>query len=338
MTLRLARRTLVALVSVAAAWALVACAPRTVNEITDATPIVDVAAPRFAVDTGATRIERFDPPGAGAGVELTVAARVTNPNDFAVTVERVDWTLRLAGRAVATGSLPAALRVPARGDVPLAWTVAASLADARDLWAPVVGAYAGRPLPFEVEGRLRFVSEVYAFTTGVRPLFSGVVVARESVRSPRIEPIGGAHEVTAVRADAPVVRLAVRVTNPGDVGYFLTGRGLHLTLGVPRTAPGDETRPPTPEELADGLIVGELDLAPVPVPAGATVRTDLFVYVDPSALAPAARHRLDAAIAGVATPFALTGAWSYDVLGVDSFPVPGDPVLVGVLYEPSTAP
>jgi hypothetical protein len=334
----LARRTLAALVSVATAWALVACAPRAVNEITDATPIVNIAAPRFAVDTGATRIERFDPPGAGAGVELTVGAQVTNPNDFAVTVERVDWTLRLAGRPVASGQLPAALRVPARATVPLAWSVEASLADSRDLWAPVVGAYAGRPLPFEVEGRLRFVSEVYAFTTGVRPLFAGVVVARESVRPPELSPIEGAHEVVAVRADAPVVRLAVRVTNPGDVGYFLTGRGLRLMLGVPRTAPGDENRAPTPAELADGLAVGEIDLAPVPVPAGATVRTDLLIYIDPASLAPAARHRLEAAIAGTATPFALTGAWSYDVLGVDSFPVSGDPVLVGVLFDPATAP
>lgn len=338
MTHPLVRRTIAALVSVAAAWALVACAPRAVNEITEATPIVDVAAPRFIVDTGATRIERFDPPGAGAGVELTVGAQVTNPNDFAVTLERVAWTLRLVGRPVASGELPTALRVPARATVPLAWTVEASLADDRDLWAPVVGAYAGRPLPFEVEGRLRFVSEVYAFTTGVRPLFSGVVVARESVRAPELEAIEGAHEVVAVRADAPVVRLAVRVTNPGDVGYFLTARGLSLTLGVPRTAPGDETRPPTPAELADGLAVGAIDLAPVPVPAGASVRTDLFVYVDPAALAPAARNRLQAAIDGVPTPFALAGAWSYDVLGVDSFPVAGDPVLVGVLFDPTTAP
>ncbi len=338
MTHPLARKTLAALVSVVAVWALVACAPRAVNEITDATPIVDVAAPRFVVDPDATRIERFDPPGAGAGVALTVGALVTNPNDFAVTVERIEWTLRLAGRPVAAGTLPATLRVPPRSTVPVSWAVDASLADARDLWAPVVGAYAGRPLPFEVEGRLRFVSEVYAFTTGVRPLFAGVLVARESVRSPELRPIEGAHEVTAVRADAPVVRLALRVSNPGDVGYFLTGRGLRLMLGVPREAPGDETRPPTPDELTDALTVGELDLAPVPVPAGASVRADLFVYVDPAALSSAARHRLEAAIAGVATPFALAGAWSFDVLGVDSFPVPGDPVLSGVLFAPSAAP
>jgi len=307
-----------------------ACVPRTVNEITDATPLVDVVAPRFTVDGGGTRIERFDPPGAGAGLEAALAVSVANPNEFGIVLERVEWTLRLAGRAVASGVLEPALSIPGGADVPFGWVADASLADARELWGPVVGAFAGRPLPFEVEGRLRFVSEVYAFTSGVRTLFAGELVARQTVRAPRLALHDGGHEATAVRPDAPVLRVALSVTNPGDVGYFVSGRDLRVALGVPRT-PDDAARAVTAAEALDLLEVGRVDLAPVPVPAGATVRTDLFVYVDPAALEPAAVHRLEAALTGAPTPFSVVGAWAYDVLGVDSFALDPSPELLGLI-------
>ncbi len=310
---------------------LVACVPRTVNEITDATPLVDVVAPRFAVDGRGTRIERFDPPGAGAGLEAALAVSVHNPNDFSIVLERVDWTLRLAGRAVASGVLEPDLAVPGGAEVPFDWVAAASLADARELWGPVVGAFAGRPLAFEVEGRLRFVSEVYAFTSGVRTLFAGELVARETVRAPLLALLAGGHEATAVRPDAPVLRIALLATNPGDVGYFLSGRDVLVALGVPRATSGDATREVSPAEALDLLEVGRVDLAPVPVPAGATVRADLLVFVDPAALSPAAARRLDAALAGVPTPFSLVGAWAYDVLGVDSFVLDVAPELLGLI-------
>ena len=309
----------------------VACVPRTVNEITDATPLVDVVAPRFAVDARGTRIERFDPPGAGAGLEAALAVTVSNPNEFAIVLERVEWTLRLAGRAVASGVLEPGLEVPGGAEAPLAWVADASLADARELWGPVVGAFAGRPLPFEVEGRLRFVSEVYAFTSGVRTLFVGELVARQTVRAPQLGLEVGGHEVTAVRPDAPVLRVALWATNLGDVGYFVSGRELRVSLGVPRASSGDATREVAEAESLDMLEIGRVDVAPVPVPAGATVRTDVFVYVDPATLSPAAARRLEAALAGVPTPFSIAGAWAYDVLGVDSFSLEPSPVLLGVV-------
>lgn len=310
---------------------LAACLPRTVSEITDATPLVDVVAPRFAVDGAGTRIERFDPPGAGAGIEAALAVSVSNPNEFGIVLERIEWTLRLAGRAVASGILEPALVVPGGAEVPFGWVAGASLSDARELWGPVVGAFAGRPLPFEVEGRLRFVSEIYAFTSGVRTLFAGELVARQTVLAPRLALHDGGHEATAVRPDAPVLRIALSLTNPGDVGYFVSGRDVRVSLGVPRTTAGDAMRAVTPAEALDLLEVGRVDVAPVPVPAGATVRTDLFVYVDPAALSPAAVRRLEAALTGVPTPFSVVGAWAYDVLGVDSFALDPSPELLGLI-------
>jgi hypothetical protein len=314
-----------------------ACTPRVVGEITAATPVVDVVSPRFEVDQAATRIDRFDPPGAGAGLSVTVAATATNPNPFDMTVERLAYTLSLAGQAVAEGVLEPGLFVPRLGEATVSWTVDASLAEHPTLWRAVVGTYAGEPLPFAVEGQLRFLSDAYAFTTGVRPLFSGTLSARETIQPPRLAVVRRAHEVIVVRPDAPAVRLALEVGNPGDVGYFVSGRGLALGLLLPRApaevAVAGVAAPPSPGELAEVLTVGFVDLPPLPVPAGASVRTDLLVYLEPAALSPAARARLDVVLEGGVVPFVLDGRFVYDVLGVDSFLVPREGPLFGVFGE-----
>jgi hypothetical protein len=323
-------------------WASVAaCTPRVVGEITDVTPVVDVVSPRFATDPSATRIERFDPPGAGAGLRVTVAATASNPNPFDMTLERISYTLDLAGVAVAEGTIEPALFVPALGEAPLAWTIDASLAEHPTLWRAVVGTYAGEALPFEVRGQMRFLSEVYAFTTGVRPLFEGTLTARETIRPPRLTVVRRAHEVIVVRPDAPSVRLALDVTNPGDVGYFVSARGLSLGLLLPRSpaeiAVAGVAAAPSPGELAEVLSIGTVDLPPLPVPAGATVRADLLVYLEPSTLSAAARARLDAVLAGEVVPFVIDGWFAYDVLGVDSFLLPQSEPLFGVFGEVAPA-
>lgn len=314
-----------------------ACTPRVVGEITAVTPVVDVVSPRYSTDVVATRIERFDPPGAGAGLVVTLAAVAANPNPFDLTVERLAYTLKLAGRPVAAGVLEPALFVPRFGEASLSWTVDASLADRPELWRAVVGTYGGEPLAFEVEGQMRFLSEAYAFTTGVRPLFAGELTAREAVRPPLLLALRGAHEVIVARTDLPAVRLAIEVTNPGDVGYFVSARGLSLALLPQRSeatiAARGAAADPTTEELAEALAIGVVDLAPLPVPAGATVRTDLLVYLDTARLSPTATARLNAVLDGAVVPFVLTGSFVYDVLGVDSLALPRGAPLFGVFGE-----
>ena len=289
--------------------ALAACAPAAYDsEITSATPIGDVFAPRFKVDADETYIERFDPPGAGAGLVLAVATVVHNPNSFAIVLERVDYQLALAGEVVAAAVLDTEVEIAAGGSESLRWTIDADLADHATLWSQVVSAFAGSPLPFELEGRLGFASLTYAFTTGVRTLVDGTVLSRESVAAPRIrlDPVGS--RVTLVRPDAPVVTLAMVAHNPGDVGYFLSGRGLVLELN---DAP-----------------VAEIDLGPLPLPGGEGLRTELTILIDRSRLDDAGRDALDAALAGHRGYVRLLGALAYDVLGVDSFTVPDDGSLV----------
>jgi hypothetical protein len=137
--------------------------------------------------------------------------------------------------------------------------------------------------------------------------------------------------VAEPRSNSLVLRVAIQATNPGDVGYFLSGRDVVVALGVPRATSEDAVRAVNPAEVLDLLEVGRLDVAPLPVPAGATVRADLLVYVDPTGLSPAALRRLEAVLAGVPTPFSIVGAWAYDVLGVDSFTLDAAPELVGLI-------
>jgi hypothetical protein len=140
-----------------------------------------------------------------------------------MTVERLAYTLSLAGEAVAEGVLEPALFVPRLGEATLSWTVDASLAEHPGLWRAVVGTYAGEPLPFEVEGQMRFLSDAYAFTTGVRPLFSGTLSARETIQPPRLTVVRRAHEVIVVRPDAPAVRLALEVATRATSGTSSPG-------------------------------------------------------------------------------------------------------------------
>jgi hypothetical protein len=284
------------------AVAMTACAPASRvpgAEITSATPIADVFGPRFELVASETAIERFDPPGAGAGLGVRLATTVRNPNEFPITVERIEYRLLLRGQSVARAVLQPDLLLAPGASEPLSWRVSADLTDRRELWRPIVDAFAGTPLPFAIEGNVRFTSQSYAFTTGTRTLVSGDVLATQAVTPPRLRLEARESRVTVVRADAPVVSLALFATNDGDVGYFLSGRDLVLEL--------------------NGEVVARIDLGPVPVPAGETGRTDLVFIVDRARLPRAAQEAVDAALAGERGDVRLRGSFAYDVLGVDSY-------------------
>lgn len=302
--------------------ALTACVPRVVGEISDMSPVVDVVAPRFVLDPRETRIERFDPPGAGAGLVVDLSVVVSNPNTFDLFLESVDYRLLLAGERAHAEVLEPRLAVPALGSVRWRWRLEASLADQPRLWRAVVASFAGEPLPFAIEGRLRFLSEVFVFTTGVRPLVSGVLRARQAIEPPQIEVVAGSEATVVARADAPALRFLLELRNPGDVGYFVSARGLTLGLLAPAFDATGAALAPTDAERAETSAVAVLDLAPVPLPAGATVRHEVVVVLDLERLTDEGRAWLAALTAGQPARFVLAGPFVYDVLGADSFEVP----------------
>jgi len=106
-----------------------------------------------------------------------------------------------------------------------------------------------------------------------------------------------------LRPDVPVVQLVLQAVNPGDIGYFLYGKDLGLTLG--------------------NWPMATEDMSPVPLAAGQSSRIDILFYPNLHELTDDARVALEAALGGYTTLVRLDGELFMDVLGVDSFPVPG---------------
>ena len=229
---------------------------------------------QFEVVPGQTAIERFDPPGAGATVSLTLSAQATNPNPFGVTLERVDYEVALLDRTVAVGVLEPSVFIGAGEQVPVKFLVSAELAN-RDLIVAVAKAFTTTPLSFRVSGSTTFRSERNSFTTPPATLLSGETMARDVVEPPTLRLVEGAGSAFAVRRDAPVVQVTLHATNPGSIGYFLYGQGVEVSLG--------------------GAPLVLQDIVPVPLPAGQESTFELLFYPELSELSFAARDALDAA-------------------------------------------
>jgi len=279
---------------------LVACAPR--SEIRSAEPIVEIKAPTFSLVTGQTSINRFDPPGAGASVELIIGTIVTNPNVFPVRLSRVEYDIFLDDSQVFRGVLEPELFLSENGTAPLRFDIDTELGDRSELLRAVVHAFADTPLPFRIDGQLTFSSPSYGFRTKSRTLVEGTALARESVLPPRLRLDEGESQVYMLQPGVPVIQVVLNATNPGDIGYFLYGKDLKVLLGG--------------EELAVE------DMLPVPLPAGESSRIDILFYPLEVQLEQGAQLALDAALQGIPTSLQLEGQLLMDVLGVDTFDVP----------------
>lgn len=303
----------VALAALALAFALAGCAPRAA--IKSARPLEEIKPPVFVVVPGQTSIERFDPPGAGAGLAMTVATLVRNPNPFPVRLESVRYSVLLEGEAVAAGSMRPAAYLGAGATAPLRFPIRTDLHGKSALLHAVVHAFTDAPLSFRIEGTMRFTSASYAFETRKAVLVQGATMARQTVSPPRLRLDEHASRVFMLRAGVPVVQVVVKATNPGDIGYFLYGKDLGLTLG--------------------GQPMAEEDMRPVPLAAGQEGRIDLVFYPVPGKLSGEGRAALEAALQGIPTLLRVEGRLEMDVLGVDSFKVPPDWEIAGFVAAPS---
>lgn len=290
---------------------LAGCLPR--SEIRSAQRIGDIGPPEFRLVEGQTSVERFDPPGAGGVVALTIGASVFNPNPFPVKVTRIEYTVSLEDRQVTRATLEPDMLLAAEGTAPLRFNIETVLRNRPELLRAVVRTFAGQPMEFRVEGRLTFNSLAYEFRTGNRLLLEGATLARETVEAPVLRLAQRESEAYLLSPQVPVVRLVMNITNPGDIGYFLYGKDLALSLA--------------------GHAVATEDLRPVPVPAGSSTRIDIIFYPQRGTLTEPALEALQAALSGIPTAVEVDGRLAMDVLGVDAFAVPDDWKVVGFIYS-----
>lgn len=303
------RRT--GIVVLLALFALLAgCVPR--SDIRSEQRIGEVSTPEFRLVEGQTSVERFDPPGAGGVVALTVGTSVYNPNPFPVKITYIDYSISLEGRQVTRGTLEPEMFLAAEGTAPLRFEIESALQNRPELLREVVRAFAGEPLAFRIEGRLIFNSLAYEFRTNNRILVDGATLARETVEAPALRLDETESQAYLLSADVPVVRLVLSVSNPGDIGYFLYGKDLNLALG--------------------GHSIASDDLRPVPLPGGSSSRVDIIFYPQRDALSEEGRTALEAALAGIPTSVEVTGRLSMDVLGVDAFNVPDGWKVTGFIH------
>lgn len=278
-----------------------ACAPQ--GAIRYARPLGEIVPPTLETVPGQARIARFDPPGAGERLELDLGVLASNPNDFGVRIERLDYRVVLDGRRVDEGALEPDLFLEGGGTAGVRFPVSIVLPSQAPLLRAIARSFAGEPLPFRLEGRMRFRSPGYGFETHEATLLSGELLPRQTVQPPQLSVDEPSSRVYELRAGVPVVQVALQARNPGEIGYFLSGKDLSLRLG--------------------GHEVALDDLEPLPLPAGETRQVELLFYPDPGQLGDIARRSLEAAMTGVATSLDLRGELFMDVLGVDTFPVPG---------------
>ncbi len=292
---------------------LTSCTPyrRPIQSVAPLEPIQPLV---FEVVPGQTAVERFDPPGAGATVELSIGLQVKNPNAFGVTLERVAYEVVLAGKAVSTATVAPGSFIAAGEQAPLRLRVTASLEGEPELIRAVAKAFSTTPLPFRLDGVTVFASRSHAVSTARRTLVSGAALARELVAPPALRLVDAQSRVFSLRPDAPVIQLAVDADNAGGIGYFLYGE-VRVFLG--------------------GQDLGAQDFTPVPVPAAQNSRFDLLFYPQPSRLDAAARAALDAALQGIPTLLELRGDLLLDVLGVDTYRVADGLNLSGFVYNPA---
>ena len=177
-----------------------------------------------------------------------------------------------------------------------------SVSGDRQLLTAAVRAFADTPMRFRLDGTVRFHTATHAYETRNRTLLEGTATARQSVASPILRINEADSRVFMVQPGVPVVQVAIEAANPGDVGYFLLGKDLELSL--------------------NGWPMATEDMRPVPLAANQATRIDMLFYPDVSALNDDANTVLQGAVLGHTTLIRVEGELFMDVLGVESVPMP----------------
>lgn len=292
---------------------LAACAPAvrpgSSADILDNTVAIRTA--RFEFSPAQTRLSTFNPLAEGASVTLQVGAVISNPNDVAIRLQTVDYTLFGSFVKIAEGVLEPSLLLAPGEHQTFSFQVPINLEDNPELLRQVAETFAGKPLPLRLEGAMTLEVLGRELHFNRRVLLVGEMTRSDRLIPPQLSLDEVESDVFFLRPDFPVVRVVLRAYNPGDVGYFLYGNEVTLKVA--------------------GVPLAVADISPVPIPARAAGRVEVLFYPDYGQPSPEVRAALSAAARDIPMSFALEGDLRLDVLGVGTFDVPAGWELYGFL-------
>jgi hypothetical protein len=289
---------------------LAACAPAAKQAAKPPAQPQQVVKPLvFELLPGNTSLGKFNPPGAGAVIDLTIGAKVRNPNDFPVALKEVSYQLLFGKLLAAKGQFAQKVSLEPGKSALISFDVRVDLKDKPDLVRQVAAAFTGQTLPFSLEGTVQLATLGYTPSYGPAVLLAGETHAREVWAPPQLTYEQKQSEVFLLEPGVPVVRVVAQATNPGAIGYFLYGNNLLLKLA--------------------GQPLAYADLSPVPIPAHSGSRLEILFYPDVNRLDDATAQALKAALAGIPMSLDISGELKLDVLGVATFKVPAEWKLAG---------
>lgn len=282
---------------------LASCAPGAHSDRISSDRLPYLSAPQVSPGGQPARIDSFNPPGTGARVMVTVPVTITNPNDFPIQVQGVDFTHSLGGAAAAAGAR-ALVNQPlqAQGSHEFELLISRSLQRDAGLLTQVAGSFAGQGLTFDVDGQVTYSSQHHPWQSTTAFQLSGVAASVTAVVAPDLAVGATDSSVFSLEDGSVVVRAVLSIRNPGSVGYLVHAKDLIAELA--------------------GLPVASQDLPPTPVPAGETVSVAVNFMPTAGLLTPQARTVLSDALAGAPVELLLRGPLAWDVLGLDSFQQP----------------
>lgn len=283
---------------------LASCAPGVRTDQTSSDRLPYLLAPQVSQTGQPARIERFNPPGTGASVTVTVPVIVTNPNDFPVLVHGLEFSQSLGGAAAQIG--PRGLinqQLQAHGSHGFELRFNRSLQQDPGLLGQVARSFAGQGLKFDIAGQLTYSSQQHPWNSTTGFELAGSAAATTGIVAPEITVSAADSSVFSLEDGSVIVRVVVTIRNAGAAGYLVHGKDLIAELA--------------------GLPIAGQDLPPTPVPAGETVTVAVNFMPTAGLLTQQARTVLSDALTGATVELAVRGPVAWDVLGLDSFRQPG---------------
>ena len=254
-----------------------------------------VEPPTFRPVPESLTLLRLDPPGVGAGTAtFRLKLEVDNPNAFALSVSKLDFTLFFNSRRTAQGSSQG-VRLPPSSTKRLTLDITVALSEAPELLSDMGRLIAGEALPYRVEAS----ATVEAFGLSRRlsdiTLAEGVMAQPAAVTAPTFRYLpetSGLRELTLNRA---VVAVSLELDNPTPFGYLFSAPAVALKL--------------------DGNSVAEAGVMALPVPAFSTATLTLQFDLRPAALGVALVRKLSN-LSGEGLDLELSGRFLLELPGL----------------------